>query len=178
MRVRLVKSILPPDLVAEREGMIVGVDLHRNELPLVDTEGIPRASITTDGCALLRYTPLAIHVRIDNCLLELLPPRPCEEHIIAGPNRECKACEFFVGIVPIEPSSATWQFKPPHQQHKSGIPACAIPVRRTQIALAPAQCKTLHGLQGFTAKPGLLAHFALPPLSASSKWLAFHLVQS
>ena len=40
------------------------------------------------------------------------------------------------------------------------------------------QC-TLHGVQGKTATPGMIAHWAFPPgLSAKSIWLAYYVILS
>jgi len=42
----------------------------------------------------------------------------------------------------------------------------------------PALPKTLHGLQGITADPGLIAHFEVPNVSAETKWLAYYVMLS
>ena len=54
-----------------------------------------------------------------------------------------------------------------------------MPVQRTQVPLLPAKQSTLHGLQGKTTEPGLIAHWKFPPrLSRDSLWLAHYVILS
>ncbi len=48
-------------------------------------------------------------------------------------------------------------------------------VSRTQIPLLPRKRRTLHGVQGKTADPGLIVHWTFPPrLGKDSIWLAYY----
>ena len=51
-------------------------------------------------------------------------------------------------------------------------------MKRTQFAIAPATAKTNHSLQGSTADPGLIAHWATPSVSETSSWLSKYVILS
>ena len=61
-----------------------------------------------------------------------------------------------------------WKFKP-----AAGGPAIAV--SRTQLTVLPKKQGTLHGVQGKTADPGFIVHWAFPPgLKKESMWLAYY----
>ena len=54
-----------------------------------------------------------------------------------------------------------------------------VQVWRTQCPLLPRKQCTLHGVQGKTAGPGIIAHWAFPTgLSKESIWLAYYVTMS
>ena len=54
-----------------------------------------------------------------------------------------------------------------------------VAVSRTQLPLLPRKQCTLHGVQGKTAEPGLIAHWTFPVgLSKQSIWLAYYVILS
>ena len=55
----------------------------------------------------------------------------------------------------------------------------AVQVSRTQCPLLPRKQCTLHGVQGKTADPGIIAHWTFPTvLSNKSIWLAYYVTLS
>ena len=72
------------------------------------------------------------------------------------------------GVLAITPQARPWKFKA-----ATGGPA--IPVSRTQLTVLPKKQGTLHGVQGKTADPGFIVHWAFPPgLKKESIWLAYY----
>ena len=141
-----------------------------------------RAGMASFGCYVLRRLPVAVYVKWDDLDLDIIPPEPCREHEIIGACKTCSNCRFFTGIVAVKPLSATWFFVDPaarKQGKTAGRTDFGISVKRWQVPIAPATCKTLHTLQGSTADPGMLAHWQLPRgLSMSSQWLAVYVMLS
>jgi len=83
------------------------------------------------------------------------------------------------GVYAVEPVSVQWKYVDNSASHVAGQRRCFISVTRWQIPLASANQKTLHTLRGMTAKPGLKAHWRLPPrLSRAVKWLAYYVMLS
>ena len=181
-RVRLTKTLMAPELVPEREGTVVGLELHEMDRSRLRGRMQEQTSITEDGAYMLEHMPKCVFVKFDGFEKELMEPLPCEEHAVCGPERSCQKCKFFTGIVAVLPQSAQWTFRQSAgQQHKQlGKPSASIrvEVRRVQFPLVPALPKTLHGLQGVTADPGLLGHFRLPKVSKETKWLAYYVLLS
>ena len=75
-----------------------------------------------------------------------------------------------------------WAFKQTAAQRTRFLKrACSgvhVEWQRVQFPLVPALPKTLHGLQGITADPGLIAHFRVPNVSAETKRLAYYVMLS
>jgi len=165
-RVRLTRTILPPDLAAEREGEVVGIELR----PGTQT-------FTTAAVTVLHTIPEAVHVKFDDLKKRFLPPRACSMHVLVGACEECENCEFFEGVVAVMPETVSWrmQLGSKSASAKQGF----LSVKRTQFPLAPSSSKTIHGLQGTTADPGLIAHFLFPrSLSKNNLWLAIYVLLS
>lgn len=176
MKVRMLKH-LSQEVGPESEGTVVGLELNGNE-PTILANQFLRESVRQNGYACLRYLPTAVYVKFDNVDASPLPPKPCAEHMLVGADTLCPACKFFKGIFAIKPVSAPWKFTP-STKHDSGSKRYYINVNRWQIPLAPANQKTLHTLQGMTARPGLKAHWHLPErLSHEQRWLSTYVILS
>ena len=171
----LTKTWLKPFYITGTQGKVVGFQPHADEAPIFEASSgdCQRTSIWTDGVVILRFQPQAVLVRIKDSTDEFLEPTPCHHHRSRA-NRACPNCNFHVGIIAVEPVTATWQWH--DKKHADGWISDRYPwmsVRRTQIPLAPLCATTLHQLQGATMHPGLVAHLNLPPyLSKRAKWMA------
>ena len=76
------------------------------------------------------------------------------------------------GMIAIQPKSRSWAFM--SQEY-----AKPINVQRLQIPLLPRRQSTLHGVQGSTTEPGLVAYWRFPKkLSEESRWLAHYVILS
>ena len=124
-----------------------------------------RPSATSDGFVVLERLPLAVLVKIDKCNTVFLPPDK------AGRTRP--------GVIAVEPKRKVWQFKDAGARAAPGLKAHTISVARYQAPLAPALPRTLHTIQGITTKPGIIAHWRLPPhLPDDEEWLATYVMLS
>ena len=161
-RVKLTTALLPPALVPEATGTVLGIELHSSESP---ARG--RSSVAVKGCAILQFMPRGVYVRIDDCREQFLPNESL------GLDKDALA-----GVVMVKPISVTWQFA--CDRRPSGTTRTfTTTVRRTQIPLSPAKISTLHGLQGLTADPGIITDWRLPArLSKSQRWLAHYVMLS
>ena len=153
--VRLTRTILPPELVPEREGKIIGIELNE-----ADQKNFAATHIFSEGAFTPQYLPRTIWVQFDDLSWELIDPMPCSQHQILGADRACNACRFFKGAVGITPVEAHWTFK--EKTCGPRLPPLNVDVRRVQFPLAPALPKTIYALQGQTCEPGLVCHVALP----------------
>ncbi|CAE8663165.1 unnamed protein product [Polarella glacialis] len=145
--VKLATTLLPPHLVPYATGVVVGIEHHPSEAPVPE-----RASCHSHGCVLLKFMPK-------------------EGQKTYLPESASLALGVSVGelagVIAIKPTAA-WQ----HAASKtigSSAPSSSgrhfmIPLKCTQIPLAPAKVSTLHGLQGCTIKPGLLATWQFPKM--------------
>ena len=158
-RVKLTITILPPRLVPEATGTVIGFDLHPLEPSVLD-----RPSVAEAGCVMLRYMPRAVHVRMDDADFTFLPKFPSGVSCVSGAD--------MAGVLAVKPVVRTWQYS--GDDHK-GSGCCSTPVRRTQLALVPVKVCTLYGLQGITADPGIVADWRMPRcLQAAQLWLAYY----
>ena len=148
MEMILTESMLPPKYVRGTACVVVGLELHPQE-PAI--EG--RASIASDGCAVLRYLPKAVYVKIKGSK---------DVHLQSNSHSDID----LEGVLAIPPKPRPWKFQPSTGNH-------TVPVMRSQVPLLPQKQCTLHGVQGKTAEPGFIAHWTFPAkLSKPSKWLA------
>ena len=77
------------------------------------------------------------------------------------------------GVFAVEPLLRTWKYDGPELQGQY------INVKRRQVPLAPARVLPLYSMQGMTASPGLVAHWALPARVASDiNWLICYVTLS
>ena len=170
-RVRLTRTILPPELAPEREGTVIGIELNE-----ADRKHLASIHRFPDGAFSPQFLPRAIWVKFDDLAWELIAPIPCHQHTIVGADRNCPAYRFFPGTVAITPVEAHWSFK---EKISPKVPPINVDVRRIQFPLAPALNKTIYSLQGATCEPGLVRHLSLPPkLSEESQWLAYYVMLS
>ena len=138
--------------------MVEDIELH----PL-EPEIQGRASIASDGCVVLEYLPKCIYVRLQDCKTSFLVPA-------AGADQPSDA--HLQGLFAVQPVSRSWRYK----RRSDDTP---VAVSRTQLPLLPRKQCTLHGVQGKTAKPGLIAHWTFPVgLSKQSIWLAYYVILS
>ena len=80
--------------------------------------------------------------------------------------------EDVAGVIAVEPTPRSWRFG-------SDNYARPLLVRRLQIPLLPRMQSTLHGVQGRTTEPGLVAYWRFPKrLSQESLWLAHYVILS
>ena len=96
--VRLTRTILPPELVPEREGKIIGIELNE-----ADHKNFVATPIFSEGAFTPQYLPRTIWVQFDDLSWELIDPMPCSQHQILAADRACNACRFFKGVVGITP---------------------------------------------------------------------------
>jgi hypothetical protein len=170
-RVKLTVALLPPLLVPEAVGTVVGIDLHACEPDIYS-----QPSALAEGCVVLRFMPRAIHVHFDDFEHAILPA-PAFLGAVAPSGGAPKPAEVQIGVVSVTPQGRSWAHAPKGQP-QTDRPR-TIQVHRTQIPLVPAKVNTLHGLQGITAEPGLIADWRMPSrLSASQRWLAHYVMLS
>ena len=138
--------------------MVEDIELHPLE-PAIQG----RPSIASHGCVLLEFMPKCVYVRLQNSKTSFLAPA-------AGASQPSDA--HLQGLFAVEPRQRSWRYK----RSKDEPP---VPVYRTQLPLLPRKQCTLHGVQGKTAEPGLIAHWTFPPaLSKESIWLAYYVILS
>ena len=63
-RVRLTKTLLAPELVPEREGNVLGIELHDCDFNRLQRQA--PGSIAEDACCLSEYVAQAIYVKFDD----------------------------------------------------------------------------------------------------------------
>jgi hypothetical protein len=132
----------------------VDIELHPKESPI---QG--RSSLTSHGCVLLHYMPPCIYVRIIGCKDIFLEP-------------SANAVSDLRGVIAIQPTKRQWKFMSTSMEQP-------VQVDRTQCPLLPRKQCTLHGVQGKTADPGIIAHWTFPTgLSKESIWLAYYVTLS
>ena len=142
--------------------MVVDIEPHPQE---PDIRG--RGSIASDGCVLLQYMPKCIYVRLQNCKTSFLAPSAG-----TGPPSPLRLDPQMQGLFAVQPVSRNWRYK----RLSDHTP---VAVSRTQLPLLPRKQCTLHGVQGKTALPGMIAHWTFPVgLSKTSIWLAYYVILS
>ena len=158
MEMVLQESLLPPRYVRGAPCKVVGIEPHLLEPPL---EG--RASIASDGVAVLWYMPKCVYVKMEGSnelFLQAAPGTAGSASQPAGPDLR--------GVLAITAQTRHWKFKP-----GSGGPA--IPVSRTQLTVLPRKKCTQHGVKGKTADPGFIVHWTYPlGLKKETEWLAHY----
>ena len=141
MEIVLTESYLPPQVVRGATGEVVDIQFHQQEPPVAG-----RPSLQQHSCVVLKYMPVAILVRVDNCTQKFMQDD-------SGANQPGEP--DLTGVVAVTPVSRPWSYKPKGAEH-------AVSVARTQIPLLPRKQCTLHGVQGKTADPGFIAHWQFP----------------
>jgi len=158
MQMILTESYLPPRIVRGTAVEVVGIELHPEEGILSD-----RSSVASDGCVVLQYLPKCIYVRVCDCTDVFLAPS-------AGASQP--GCFDLRGVLAVQTVTKPWKYKSKAMQHD-------VSVTRRQFPLLPKKQCTLHGVQGQTAEPGIIAHWSFPKgLSKESVWLAYYVTLS
>ena len=174
MRMRLTKAIesLRPFALPDAVGTVVKIDLQdedRAALVRLHQEG--DASQLAAHAMVLRSLP-RVWLKLDDVAIEFLPPVACLAHTVSGFARDCLHCESFPGVVEVSPCTGKWYFKEP----ADGI---SVAVVRTQLPLLPEGACSLYTLQGGTADPGMIAHFAMPQRADPAlRWLIVYVLLS
>ena len=174
MRMRLTQSI--PDLLPfgtpDTEGTVVKIDLHdEDRARVVDLHQGGDASQLAAHGIVLRHLP-RIWLKLDDVTIQFLPPDVCPVHSAAGCAESCPQCKSFPGVVEVSPRTSKWYYK----DAADGI---TIAVWRTQLPLIPATACSLYTLQGATADPGMIAHFAMPRRAdLAIQWLIVYVLLS
>ena len=76
------------------------------------------------------------------------------------------------GVIAVVPLTRGWRFVSENYTRP-------LHVKRTQLPLLPQRQSTLHGIQGATADPGLVAYWRFPlKLSKELLWLAHYVILS
>jgi hypothetical protein len=139
MQARLSANVHKPMLVREVRGIVREIILHPNEKP-VARRGAHRAPI------FLIYMPLAVVVELDN---------PSLASVTFAPGMP-------PGHVLTTPQGATWTWRrylPIDGAVSGGRKRKEVrEMRRRQLPLAPALVNTHYGLQGQTARTGIVAY--------------------
>ena len=158
MEMILTESLLPPRYTTGAPVVLTGIELHKDEPPIND-----RASLLEHGCVLLRFMPQCIYVKLKDATENFL------EKEGAGAS---EPGEDLTGVIAVQPTTRSWRFTSEHF-------AKPLHSRRLQIPLLPRKQSTLHGVQGRTADPGLVAYWRFPKkLSKESLWLAHYVILS
>ena len=119
----------------------------------------------------LAYPPI-LNVKLDGVEHEFLPPTPCGSHRETGYNDKCADCISYPGVVQVRYLQATWHFSESADGYNSSV-------QRLQLPVMPEKACPLYGLQGTTADPGLIAHWALPSRASHDvKWLIVYVMLS
>ena len=174
MVVRLTTTVEAPEAVTDATGSVVGIDVHPDDAQSAAAEHANPPPPTRT----LRKLPLAVIVKLDNVTTEFLPPRPCHDHSVAGPQRDCPHCDFRIGCIAVEPQLSRGAFKvevpDPGSDH-----VYELRVQRRQLPITIKAASTLHTLQGTTADPGLIFHWRFPRFfSEELRWLATYVALS
>ena len=184
MEMRLTQSVEPPDGVKDAPCEVVGMDLHPEEPRSHREQLFPspgRAGAAEPGAlsvVVLHRQPLCVYVKLEDTGTEFLPPAPCDDHSVCGADRTCANCKFYPGILAVKPltNSKAWAIDI-DLATEGGVRSLRI--CRTQLPLVCVKACTLHVLQGTTADPGLIFHWAFPRrLSRSLRWLAIYVALS
>ena len=122
---------------------------------------------------LLDLLPVAVLLKLDFCKHVFLPLGPCSRCSVF--TEACADCKEerrkLEGVFALQPLPRTWKYVRPD--------GTFIKVKRRQLPLAPAKVLSLYSMQGMTADPGLVAHWALPKrLPHDIKWLIVYVILS
>jgi hypothetical protein len=152
MHVRLSASVKNvPLLVRELTGVVVNMHFHPREPPHATGSKDP---------IVLKYLPWGVYVLLDDLEMQniqFLPDAP-------------------KGVICVPPVTYKWNFK---QQGGSRGRGPGLELERKQIPLAPATINTHYGLQGQTARKGMIAWLTKPSeMSHGDYFLALYVMLS
>ena len=138
-RIRFTTAVLPPWAVQDATGIVMAFDFGEGRAPFAYHGLCP-------GEILLQKLPSAIYVKLDDCDLKFLPPTACDAHQRYYPA--CCDCKRYPGLIQVKPQTYQWYF----QDKDFGTT-----VERTTFGIMPEKACPLYGLQGTTAKPGMIS---------------------
>ena len=97
MRVRITTQVLLPWAVQDSTGTIMEMEASSRDQQKL----IPEAGLHSQRLSEMRLEelPTAVYVKLDNCDLEFLPPRICQQHQQCGFAQNCGSCQAFAGWV-------------------------------------------------------------------------------
>ena len=125
MEVITTESYLPPKYVRGTAATVLGIELHPRE---PDIKG--RESITSQGCAVLRYIPKCVYVWV-----------PGSSRYFLQKNDGASQPEDLRGVLVVRPVARSWRCKLSTREN-------VLQLTRTQVPLLPQKQTTLHGVQG------------------------------
>ena len=168
MRMKLTTTLQQPFAVQDTECTVVGFDPDPADLEI-------KSKIRMTSWSEMKCTrmPKAIHVQLDDCDLQFLPPASCALHRMTGHDDTCANCLCAVqpGIFAVKPISRTWRFYFEDGRY--------VLVKRKQFPLMPLESVSLYSLQGTTADPGLYAYWMFPKrCSETVRWLIVYVMLS
>jgi hypothetical protein len=165
MRVRLTGTVLAPWAVQDSTGFIKSMTLHPTDAEALNSCVSPPTEYK------LAYPPI-LNIKLDKEEREFLPPTPCGAHRDAGHANECPDCTTYPGIVQVKYLTVAWHYSESAAGYNSSV-------QRMQLPIMPEKACPLYGLQGTTADPGLIAHWAMPARgSRDIKWLIVYVMLS
>ena len=174
MRMRMTKAseALRPFALPDATGTITSIDLHDEDRARVaELHQRSDAPQLAAHAIVLRHLPL-VWLKLDEATMHFLPAEVCPMHQAVGFVQTCPHCVSLPGIIELSPSASVWHYK----DVADGV---AITVTRTQLPLLPESACSLYSLQGATADPGMIAHFAMPRRADSAlQWLIVYVLLS
>ena len=150
---------------------------HRRGL-LLDVTGSGAADLAGSSVVVLRRQPICVYVKLEESETEFLPPKPCILHSEDGADKACSKCIFYPGVLAVKPctNKTAWCIQIASATEDGSRDARII---RTQLLIVCVKSSTLHVLQGTTADPGLIFHWAFPRrLRRDMRWLAIYVALS
>jgi hypothetical protein len=155
MHVRLSATVKKvPLLVREVTGIIANFDFDPLE---------PRHHWGTREVIVLKYLPQYVYIRLDD-------PEMANTKFLPG----CSS-----GVIRVSSVTSKWTFKQSHSQSNARGHNTGMEMERKQIPLAPATVNTHYGLQGQTARKGMIAWVDKPTeMSQGDYFLALYVMLS
>ena len=171
MEVRLTTTLDMPYAVQDAIATVLEIVWDSNDA----SASLFNRSVEKPAEIMLDHLPHAVIVRLHDCKQSFLPCAPCDE--CGEFCEECERCKTkrteLQGVFAVQPLQRTWKYDGPELEGQH------VNVSRRQLPLAPARVLPLYSMQGMTARPGLVAHWTLPPrLDGDLKWLICYVILS
>ena len=153
-------------------GTVTEIDLHdQDRARVIELHQRGNAPELDAHAIVLHHLP-RVWLQLDDVIVQFLPAEVCPMHKAAGFDESCSQCVSFPGVVELSPCTSVWY-------HKDAADGLNITVQRTQLPLLPEPACSLYTLQGATADPGMIAHFAMPIRADSAlQWLIVYVLLS
>ena len=138
-------------LTRELVGTVVGIQLHSKEPKAHSSD----ASASQEPC-ILNYLPACVLVKLEDAHLK--------ETLFSA--------DLDPGVIALEPQLASWIWhrEVPSAGHRTGRKPVESKMHRYQIPLCPRKVNTHFGLQGQTARDGLIAFLQKPPKQSAGDY--------